>query len=107
DRLGPVLLEGIRPAKLSVLLRSGKPLPHARSVVGEPTDFLLAGDRTAAVPDPLHRRLGRGSQHGLSHLWGHGIHVRSQCTFIHSAAQLVSRGHSSLLLWAIRRLGYD
>src|SRR6266403_382062 len=95
DRLAPVLLDPIRPAKLPVFLRSGKPLPYARPVVGEPSDFLLAGDRTAAVPEPLRHRLGRGSEHWLAHRRRHGIHVRSQRTFIHSPAQLVSRGHSS------------
>src|SRR5258708_30625260 len=95
DRLGPVLLDPIRPAKLPVLLRSGKPLPHARPVVGEPSDFLLASGRTAAVPDPLRHRLGRGFQHWLPPGGRQGIHVRSQRTFIHSPAQLVSRGHSS------------
>src|ERR1700693_3821448 len=74
------------PAKLPVFLRSGKPLSHARTVVGEPSDFLLAGDGTAAVPEPLRHRLGRGSQHWLAHRRRHGIHVRSQRTFIHSPA---------------------
>src|SRR5271157_4177359 len=49
DRLGPVLLEAIRPAKLPLLLRSGKSLRDARPVAGEPSAFLLAGDRTTAV----------------------------------------------------------
>jgi hypothetical protein len=95
DRLGPVLLEAIRLAKLPVLLRSGKSFPRARPLAGEPSDFLLAGDRTAAVPNPLHHRLGRGFDHRRAHCRRHGIHVRSQPAFIHSPAQLVSRGHSS------------
>src|SRR5258708_16145052 len=95
DRLAPVLLDPIRPAKLPVLLRSRKSLPHARPVVGEPSDFLLAGDRTAAVPEPLRHRLGRGSQHWLAHRRRHGIHVRSERIFIHSPSQLFSRAHPS------------
>jgi len=47
--------------KTPVLLRSRKPLPPARPVVGESSDFLLAGDRTAAVPDSLHIDLAEHS----------------------------------------------
>src|SRR4029077_14141284 len=35
--------------------------------------------------------------HWLAHRRRHGIHVRSQHTFIHSPAQLVSRGRSSAI----------
>jgi len=57
DGMGPRLLEAVWLVELPVLLRSGEHPYYARTVVGEPANFLLAGYRTAAVPDPLRRRL--------------------------------------------------
>jgi len=43
DGMGPRLLEAVWLVELPVLLRSGEHPYYARTVVGEPANFLLAG----------------------------------------------------------------
>ena len=107
DRLGPVLLDPIRPSKLPVFLRSGEPVPDARPVVGEPSDFLLAGDGLLLF-QTLYTIDVAGAFSTGSHIVGGTEYMFDPNVplFI----RLLSLFHVAtppLLLWAIWRLGYD
>src|SRR5256885_16195707 len=78
NRLGAVVLETIRGAKLPLLLRSGKLLDRSRTLAGKPANFFLASHRPSPFSDPL-----RGGSSGCVPDWEaldrrHRIHVR--CT---------------------------
>src|SRR5438132_54904 len=49
NRLGAVVLETIRGAKLPLLLRSGKLLDRSRTLAGKPANFFLASHRPSAL----------------------------------------------------------
>src|SRR5947199_10586372 len=78
NRLGAVVLETIRAAKLPLLLRCGKLLDRSRTLAGKPAHSFLASHRPCAFSDS---RCG-GSSGRISHREAlhrrHRLHVR--CT---------------------------
>lgn len=75
DSLGADLLETIRPANISVLLRSGE-LPHCgRAVDREFADLLVASNWSTGFSDALHYRLAGRALLRKTLDRRHGIHV--------------------------------
>src|SRR5437899_2834015 len=96
NRLGAVVLETIRGAKLPLLLRSGKLLDRSRTLAGKPANFFLACHRPSAFSDPL-----RGGSSGPVPDWEaldrrHRIHVRCTLASVPAPAQFVSCGDASV-----------
>src|SRR6266566_215901 len=96
NRLGAVVLETIRGAKLPLLLRSGKLLDRSRTLAGKPANFFLASHRPSAFSDSLCG----GSSGRISHREAldrrHRIHVRCTLASVPAPAQFVSCGDASV-----------
>ena len=96
NRLGAVVLETIRGAKLPLLLRSGKLLDRSRTLAGKPANFFLASHRPSAFSDSLCG----GSSGRISHREAldrrHRIHVRCTLASVPAPAQFVSCGDAAV-----------
>src|SRR5438874_11680839 len=96
NRLGAVVLETIRGAKLPVLLLSGKLLDRSRTLVGKPANFFLACHRPSAFSDSLCG----GSSGRISHREALDrrlrIHVRCTLASVPAPAEFVSCGGAAV-----------
>src|SRR2546428_12470131 len=95
NRLGAVVLETIRGAKLPLLLRSGKLLDRSRTLAGKPANFFLATHRPSAFSDSLCG----GSSGRISHLEAlvrrHRIYGLCTLSSVPVPALFVCCGHSA------------
>src|SRR5579864_7826000 len=74
--LGSALLEAVRAAEFSLLLRHWQYSDWLGPLAGKPTFVFLASLRTAGLPDPIHGRSGRCAAQRSSPDRRHGVHVR-------------------------------
>src|SRR5438270_13005740 len=89
NRLGAVVLETIRGAKLPLLLRSGKLLDRSRTLAAKPANFFLASHRPSAFSDSLCGGFSGCISHREALDRRHRIHVRCTLDSVPAPAQLV------------------
>src|SRR5436190_24161547 len=95
NRLGAVVLETIRGAKLPLLLRSGKLLDRSRTLAGKPANFFLASHRPSAFSDFLCGGSSGRIPHRESLARRRRMHVRCTLASVAAPAAFVSCGDAA------------
>src|SRR5438309_10141660 len=89
NRLGAVVLETIRGAKLPLLLRSGKLLDRSRTRAGKPANFFLASHRPSAFADSVCGVSSERISHREALVLRVRVHVRCTLAYVPAPAQFV------------------
>src|SRR3989441_9513849 len=107
NRLGAVVLETIRGAKLPLLLRSGKLLDRSRTLAGRPANFFLASTGLLLFQTLFAADLLGAFLTGKHWIGGTEFMFDAQLPLFLRLLSLFHVVTPPLLLWAIWRLGYD
>ena len=97
DRVDTVVLAAIWSAEFSLFLRSGQSIDYRGSLAGESADILLAGKRTAALPDSVYRRSDWRARERPTFDRRHRIYVRPAYSAADPIAEPVSCDNSAVV----------